>query len=119
MFSGMARLSTKADVLTPLITILVAVMLGTILCALVRTPTGDRWVLILLSLLTLVIVASAFLRVFRRYRRLRRGRCPNLMCRGVVIRSERVARDRVLCPTCQRVWPQIKGMRLKGQAPPP
>lgn len=114
MFSGMARLSTRAEVLTPLITILLSLMIGALLRARIATPSGDRLVLIMFGAVCLLVVAYYFIRVFRRYRRLRRGRCPNIMCRGIVIHSDRVAKGYVLCPTCGGVWPELKRMRLRG-----
>ena len=114
MFSGMARLSTKADVLVPLITILLSAGIAAILRAAITSPSGDRLVLIIFTGICVLVAAYYWVRLFRRYRRLRRGRCPNLMCRGIVLRSDRVPKGHVLCPTCGGVWPELKGMRVRG-----
>jgi hypothetical protein len=116
MLRGMWRLTTKNDVLPPLITVMLALMVGGILCALIADPGRDRWVLVTLATISVLVVLWMLSRVWRRYRRLRRGRCPYPLCRGVVQRSERVDKGYVVCPTCQRVWPEVKGMQFRLSA---
>lgn len=48
-----------------------------------------------------------------RYKRLLTGHCANPLCHGVVQHSSRVSKGLVVCPTCQRVWPEVPGMRFQ------
>lgn len=113
MLRGMWQLTSKADALTPLITVMLCAMVGGILWALSGSPRIHWIVGIVFGGIALIVSMSSLIRVWRRYRRLRGGRCANLRCRGVVQRSERVQKGFVVCPTCQKVWPEIRGIRFR------
>jgi len=109
----MWQLTTKADVLIPLITFMLCLMIGGILWALINSARAHAAVLVAFGGISLFVLAWATIRVWRRYRRLRRGRCANLMCRGVVQRSQRLGRGFVVCPTCGSTWPELEHMQFR------
>lgn len=113
MFRGMWQLTTKADALTPLITFMLCAMVGGILWALTSSPRIHWIVGIVFGGIAFIVATSRLISVWRRYRRLRGGRCANLMCHGVVQRSERAGKGFVVCPTCRSVWPEIRGIRFR------
>ena len=113
MFKNLARLTTKEDVLPPLIALLVGgLAIALILCAL--SSSGGRAIgCMVVGGIVLFVVASRVLRVAARYRRLNRGRCPRPGCRGVVQHSERLGEGWVVCPTCKGSWPEVDGMSFR------
>ncbi len=113
MFGNLARVITKADVLPPVIAVLVGVPLFGLVATAVRTPGVRLFAMLLVVALTVGVISSRVLRVAARHRRLMRGRCPHPGCRGVVQRSERLGKGWVVCPTCGDTWPELDGMRFK------
>jgi len=113
MWGSMGRLTTKYDVLPPLIALVVGVMIALVLRSLLQSPGGKAWVTLLTAAVLVGITMSRGLRVAARYRRLMRGRCATPSCRGVVQRSEKMGRGWVVCPTCKKYWPEMAGMNFR------
>jgi len=116
MLQDVMRLTTKVDVLTPLITTLVLLMVGAVLVALIGSSTGDWVVIALCGGVILLAVANMILKLRYRYRELSKGHCPNPLCHGVVQHSELVPKGWVICPTCKARWPEIRNIKFKATA---
>lgn len=113
MLRGMFRLTTTSDVLRPLITLLVGGMLAGILTALIGPGSLRSIVLIIVGAIALAVILTGFWRVCWRCRELLQGHCPNPLCHGVVQKSEHAARGNLVCPTCRKQWPEIRGIEFK------
>lgn len=113
MLSNLGRITTKADVLPPVIAVLVGVPLAGLLMSFAHSSGGRLLLGLLVALVVFGVVGSRGLRLAARYRRLKRGRCPHPGCRGVVQHSERLGPGWVVCPTCKTTWPEIEGMQFR------
>jgi len=113
MLKSLARLTTKEDVLAPLITLLIGVLAGGLLLCFVHSSGARAVTCLAVGAVILFVFTSRILRLAARYRRLNRGRCPRAGCRGVVQRSERLGDGWVVCPTCRSTWPELDGMKFR------
>ena len=113
MWKNIALLTTKEDVLAPVIAILLGVLIAGLLSCFARTPSGRFWVCLVVGVVVFLFVTLRLLRFAARYRRLKRGRCPRPGCRGVVQRSEKLGKGWVVCPTCKGTWPELEGMKFR------
>ena len=113
MWKNVVLLANKQDVLTPLIGILLGVLIAGLLTCFTQTPGTRNLICFIVGILVVLFVASRLLRFAARYRRLKRGRCPQSVCRGVVQRSERLGKGWVVCPTCKGSWPEMDGMSFR------
>lgn len=109
----MLRLATRADVMPPLIALLVAVVGGAIVSTTMFPGLGRSLLLGLLIATFLGTSACCLLKLRFRLCRLLSGHCPNPLCHGVVHHSDLVPRGMVLCPTCGRRWPDIEGIQFR------
>ncbi len=113
MLGGITRLTTKSDVLTPLITLLLCVLIGGLLSIPVHSTSGKIVVLAIFAGIFLVVAGATVRSLAARAGKLRSGHCPYPLCHGAVHHSEHVPRGHVVCLTCQRVWPEIPGMHFR------
>ncbi len=113
MWKNVTLLANKQDVLTPLIAVLLGVFIAGLLSCFAHTPGTRGLICFIVGGLVFLFVASRLLRFAARYRRLKRGRCPRSVCRGVVQRSERLGKGWVVCPTCKGTWPEMSGMQFR------
>ena len=113
MFGSLARLITKADVLPPVIALVLGVPLAGLVTAIAHSPGARLLGVLIVAAAVLGVIGSRTLRLAARYRRLMRGRCPHPGCRGVVQRSERLGKGWVVCPTCKDTWPELEGMKFR------
>lgn len=56
---------------------------------------------------TVALIAWTFVGVWRRYQRLRQGRCGHPVCHGTVAGREGLPDHLVECSNCKRVWPNL------------
>ncbi|MGI5819779.1 MAG: BRcat domain-containing protein [Armatimonadota bacterium] len=115
MIRGMARLMTGGDVAKMLIAILFGAGMGSIVAAWM-SGTAKTWVVGIIGAATLAVVVHSGMGVYRRYRQLSEGKCPNPLCHGVVQRSQLVDRGNVVCPTCKKTWPELQSMTFRATA---
>lgn len=113
MLGGMSRLVSKSDVLPPVITLIFCLMIIGILGAMAKSPGAKMTLYVVSAGIFLAVFLSTARGLAGRTRKLLNGRCPNPMCHGVVHHSELVPRGFVVCPTCKKTWPEIKGMQFK------
>ncbi len=113
MLRGMARLTTGGDLITAGLSILLGMGIGGIVWAAMSPGSGRICVTCIVGAVAAGVLVNTWLNVFRRYRKLIEGRCPNPLCHGVVQTSDLVGAGHVVCPTCKRIWPQLDGMRFK------
>ena len=120
MLRGMARLTTKADILRPVITLLVCGLLWGLVAEFVQSAAGKSLWPAILGGVFLLVAFSTVRSLYVRTRKLLGGRCPHPPCHGVVQHSERVPRGYLVCPTCKHRWPELQGMRflLSGREHP-
>jgi len=113
VWKSIGKLTTKEDVLPPVITLLVGVLAAGLLMCFAKSAGGRAWTCVIVGAIVFGVFASRALRVAARYRRLSRGRCPRPGCRGVVQRSEAKGPGWVVCPTCKGTWPELDGMSFR------
>ncbi|MBD3291965.1 MAG: hypothetical protein GF393_03510 [Armatimonadia bacterium] len=107
---------TGGDVAKILIALLLGVGAISIVAAAMNAGAGRICVECIIGATTLGVVLLSGMSVFRRYRQLSDGRCPNPLCHGVVQRSELVGKGNVVCPTCKKTWPELDSMKFKATA---
>ncbi|MEA3401781.1 MAG: hypothetical protein U9R79_11125 [Armatimonadota bacterium] len=112
----MARLTTAGDVIKAVVALFVGLGIGAGVSAFLSPGTLRVCAQCIVGAAMIGVIGSAGLGVFRRYRQLSEGKCPNPLCRGVVQRSELVDRGQVVCPTCKKVWPELAGMQFRATA---
>ncbi len=112
MLQGMALLMTGGDLATMLIALLVGLGIGGVAGA-GLAGTTRLCVECVIGVIMLAVILRSLLAVYGRYSRLNSGRCPNPLCHGVVQRSELVGEGKVVCPTCKKTWPELRGMRFR------
>jgi|LSQX01.1.fsa_nt_gb hypothetical protein len=64
-------------------------------------------ILAFIALTTLVLLGWNGLTVYRRYRRLRSGRCGHPFCHGYLASSPDIPAHLLICDHCRRVWPKL------------
>ena len=116
MIKGMARLMTGGDMAKMLIAVLFGVGIGGIIAAGMHAGTGRTCIECIIGAATLGVVVHSGMGIFRRYKQLSTGKCPNPLCHGVVQRSELVEKGNVVCPTCKKTWPELEKMSFKATA---
>lgn len=113
MLGGMSRLVTKSDVIPTVIALIVCLMIVGILGAMTKSPGTKLLLLIVSAGIFLAVLLPTVRGLSVRTRKLMAGHCPNPLCHGIVHHSELVPRGFVVCPTCKKTWPEIKGMQFK------
>ncbi len=114
MLRGMARLTTSGDLIITGVSILLGLGIGGIVLAAI-SPGGTRTcATCIIGVVMFGVLLNTWLGVFRRYRQLVAGKCPNPLCHGVVQPSELVGRGNVVCPTCKKTWPELSGMQFRA-----
>ncbi len=116
MLRGMARLLTGGDVIPAVIAILVGVTVGALITASLEPGTGRTIGAGLVTLLVVGVVLQRGMGLYRRYRQLSEGKCPYVLCHGVVQQSELVGENEVVCPTCKKRWPKLASIQYRATA---
>ncbi len=116
MVKGMTQLMTGGDLAKMLIALLLGLGLGGIVSAAMNAGTGRTCAVCIVGAGALAVVLQSALSVFRRYKQLAAGKCPNPLCHGVVQRSELVSKGKVVCPTCKKTWPELERMQFRATA---
>ena len=65
---------------------------------------------------TLVLIGYTIAGIWRRYQRLRNGRCGHPVCHGTVSGREGLPEHLVECSNCRRVWPRIAAPQVEATA---
>jgi hypothetical protein len=99
-----------ADAGLPCTVLIVGALIMGLLAIGGRHPGAGFWV----AFVGLLCASGVCLwrRAEQRYRRLHEGHCPYPMCSGSVQHSPRAHRGLVVCPTCGREWPDIRGIHF-------
>jgi len=116
MLRGMAQLTTGGDLMKAGIALLLGLGIAAIVVAAMGPGSARTIVTGAIVLVMVGVVAQTGLSIFGRYRQLAAGRCPNPLCHGVVQHSELVSDGMVVCPTCKKTWPELRGMRFRMTA---
>ncbi|MGC9317503.1 MAG: BRcat domain-containing protein [Armatimonadota bacterium] len=116
MLRGMAQLTTAGDVIKAVAALFVGLAMGAGVTAFLGPGALRVCAQCVVGAAMIGVIGSAGLGVFRRYRQLSDGKCPNPLCHGVVQRSQLVDRGHVVCPTCKKVWPELTGMQFRATA---
>jgi len=114
MLRGMARLTTSGDLIITGVSILLGLAIGATILAAIAPGSTRTCVTCIIGAVMLGVLLNTWLGVFRRYRQLAAGKCPNPLCHGVVQHSELVGRGTVVCPTCKKTWPELSGMQFRA-----
>ncbi len=110
---AMGALTTKADVLTPFIALLVGGMAAWVVLAVVEAKLVRAAIMFVILAIFLSLAVSSLVKVWNRARRIVNGFCPYPMCKGVVQRPANGTRGIVVCPTCKRRWPEVPNIKFK------
>lgn len=114
MLRGMAQLTTSGDLIMAGLSLLFGIGMGGIIVAAMSPGGGRICATCIIGAVMFGVLLNTWLGVFRRYRQLAEGKCPNPLCHGVVQPSELVGRGRVVCPTCKKTWPELEGMHFRA-----
>lgn len=114
MLRGMLRLTTKADVLRVVITVLVSLALWGVVIALVQSPGGRIAGHIVVGTIVVGVVYGTAHSLRAQASQLLEGRCPHPLCHGTVHHSESVPKGFLVCPTCRNRWPEIEGIKFRA-----
>ena len=113
MLRGMSRLVTGGDLIAAALAVMLGAGIGVTVTALMDAGGARVLVSCIIGVATFGVLLARWLGVFRRYRKLRDGRCPNPMCNGVVQRSQHAGAGKVVCPTCKKIWPELARMQFR------
>lgn len=112
MLRTLYQLVIPTDLVTPATLVAAFLLLGGVglLGRAVHTPVGLVGGALVVALVGLGLVWA---RARARHQCLHEGRCPYPLCNGIVQHSSRVSHGHVLCPTCGRAWPDIRGIHFR------